>query len=182
MAEIKSSIQIAMERAAALGAGGGRQDEAREEGRRQGKVWGRLAATGQLGAQELAERLEGLEPDARPEALSAAAAELLNSLEQESQRCLSCLGALAQDGPAQAPLARVARLMDQSGTLDQELNQELARELMEDLAAVGISGSAVHPNPLAHPDLEARQQAALADLEPRRQAAILDLRQALGVE
>jgi len=40
MAEIKSSIQIALERAAALGAAD-KDEERREEGRRQGKAWAR---------------------------------------------------------------------------------------------------------------------------------------------
>ncbi|MFH1033958.1 MAG: hypothetical protein V1806_05570 [Pseudomonadota bacterium] len=171
MAEIKSSIQIAMERASALG-GGDSNEEAREEGKRQGRALGRRAASGELAPASLAASLAQLPQDQQGSARQAAASALMEDLEEGWQGRLTALAALAAAGPAEAAVVELARVLAQEERVTVDLHQELAQELLAALAAEGIGGSAVHPNPAAHPQLKQRYEQAVAALGPRRQAAL----------
>lgn len=185
MAEIKSSIQIAMERAAALGAGGGHDEQAHEEGKRQGRALGRRAASGELAPEDLAGRLKALPPDQQPAARQAAAAALMEDMGEEWQARLAGLAALAALGAgsaAQEAVVELARVLAMEGRLADDLHQELAQELMTALAAQGISGSAVHPNPASHPQLKQRYEQAVAACEPRRLAALAATQQAFQAD
>lgn len=177
MAEIKSSIQIAMERAAALGqADSGEQD--REDGKRQGRALGRRAASGELAPENLASSLAGLPQEQRDSARQAAALALLEDMEEGWQGRLTALAALAAGGPAEAAVVELARVLAQEERLTVDLHAELAGELLAGLAAEGISGSAVHPNPAVHPQLKERYDQAVAACEPRRLAALAGVSQA----
>jgi hypothetical protein len=180
MAEIKSSIQIAMERAAALGDGGGQDEQDREEGKRQGRALGRRAAKGELTPEDLAISLGQLPPEQQDSARQAAALALLEDLDEGWQGRVAGLAALSAAGrpQAQAAVVELARVLAQEERLAVDLHQVLAEELKAGLAAEGISGSAVHPNPAAHPQLKERYDQAVADLEPRRQAALAATSQA----
>ncbi|MBI5522226.1 MAG: hypothetical protein HY910_06315 [Desulfarculus sp.] len=182
MAEIKSSIQIAMERAAALGAGGGHDEQAREEGKRQGRALGRRAAGGELDPQALAGRLAALPEDQRPSARQAAAAALVEDMGDDWQARLAALAALAAGTAAERTVVELARVLAMEERLADDLHQELAQELTAALAAQGIGGSAVRANPASHPQLKERYEQAVAACEPRRLAALEAVRQALQAD
>lgn len=179
MADIKSSIEIALERAAAMGAAS-RDDVAAEEGRRQGKALGRRAAVGDMSPADLRATLDRLAAGERPAAMAAAGESLLAELEEARPQALPALVALAQGTPAEDPARELASVLGMEGKVEEQLNQELAAELLTQFQALGIGGAAVRPNPLAHPDLERRAGEALARLETRRQELGLALRQALA--
>jgi hypothetical protein len=179
MADIKSSIEIALERAAAMGAAS-RDDVAAEEGRRQGKSLGRRAAVGDLGPADLRAALDRLDAVERTAAVAAAGETLLAELEEGRHQALAAIVALAQGTPAEAPANELTVILGMEGKVEEQLNQELAAELQTQLKALGIGGAAVRPNPLAHPDLERRGGEALARLEIRRQELGLALKQALA--
>lgn len=178
MAEIKSSIEIAMERAAAMG-GASREEMAAEEGRRQGKALGRRAAAGDLSGPDLRAGLDRLAAGERQAAVATAGETLLKELEEGRHQALEALLALAQDTPAEGPARELAGIMGMEDKVEGQLRQDLAEEMKAQLAALGIGGSAVRPNPLAHPDLEARAGEALARLEARRQELGQALKEAL---
>ena len=171
MADIKSSIEIAMERAAALG-GGGRGEQEREEGRRLGKALGRRAVAGELSAPELAEKLGALDQAQRGPATAAAALQLLEAVEEGRRLGMAGLAALSAGTLAEGPVLELARVLGQEERLAGELSRQLAAELAEQLAAEGISGPAVRANPAAHPQMAQRHQQAMAELGPQRQAAL----------
>lgn len=182
MAEIKSSIQIAMERAAALGAGGGHDEQAREEGKRQGRALGRRAAGGELAPEDLARRLQALPAEQRSAARQAAATALMEDMGEEWQARLAGLAALAAGGAAQGAVVELARVLAMEGRLAEDLHQELAQELKAALAAQGIGGSAVRPNPASHPQLKERYEQAVAACEPRRLAALAAVQEAFRAD
>jgi hypothetical protein len=179
MADIKSSIEIALERAAAMGAAS-RDEVAAEEGRRQGKALGRRAAVGDMSPAELRTALDRLAAGERAAAVTAAGESLLAELEEGRHQALPAIVALAQGTPAERPASELAAVLGMEGKVEEQLNQELAAELMTQFQALGIGGAAVRPNPLAHPDLEARAGEALARLDTRRQELGQDLKQALA--
>ena len=178
MAEIKSSIQIALERAAALGAGGGQDEQEREEGKRQGRVLGRRAATGELTPVDLGSRVDALPEAQRASAREGAAGAILEDLGEDWQARLACLAALAGGAGAEAAVLELARVLAQESRLAEDLHQVLAQELAQQLAAEGIGGSAVHANPAAHPQVKERYEEAVAELAPRRQAALAQAQRA----
>ncbi|MFZ5584997.1 MAG: hypothetical protein ACOZHQ_03605 [Thermodesulfobacteriota bacterium] len=179
MAEIKSSIQIALERAAALGASD-KDEERREEGRRQGKAWARRAALGELAPSEL-RGLVDQQAGAEAEGARAAAGEtLLGEIAAGNRAAMAALMALSAGTPAQPPAMELARLLKAEEDVAVAVSRELAAEMLAQLAAEGISGPAVHPNPAAHPQLQARFAQAAAGLDAQRQAATRALAKALA--
>lgn len=176
MAEIKSSLEIALERAAAIG--GGKEDLRREEGEGAGRSVGRKILNRDLAPAELAAALAALDEAARGYARREAARVLVEGLEQTPEPALAGLAALAgAEHPALAELRqRVAAL---EGGL-RELEAELAAELGAELARAGIGGPAARPNPKAHPAYAERAAAATAGARQAVEAAGRDLLAALA--
>lgn len=178
MAEIKSTLEIALERAAAMG-GGDRETLDREEAARRGKVAGRRVLNGNLKPAELVGELADLAPGARQAARAAAAQVLLDGVPDQKTLALPALKALCEGTPAEdkvGELVEAVTAMDQAIT---SLAAALAAEQAERLKQAGITGSAVKPNPLAHPDYEARSKQAVAEPAARLAQAKQALRQAL---
>lgn len=179
MAEIKSSLEIALERAAALG-NADKDDERREEGRRQGKAWARRAALGELAPSELRGFIDQLNGAAAQGAFAAAAGTLLEEITAGNRAALASLIMLTADHPAQAAAKDLAQVLKAEEGVAIEVSRQLATELAATLAAEGVSGSAVHPNPASHPQLQERFQQAAAGLQGQRSAALRALEKALG--
>ncbi len=178
MAEIKSTLEIAMERAAAMG-GGDRQELDREEAVRRGQVAGRRVLNGDLKPAELLGELADLDPAARRAARAAAVRVLLDGVPEQKNLALPALKALCEGTPAEEELGGLVEAvaaMDQAIT---SLAAALAAEQAERLEQAGISGSAVKPNPLAHPDYQARSQQAVAEPAARLAQAKQALARAL---
>lgn len=172
MAEVKSALEIAMERAAALGAG---EDDSKRQAQEKGQVLARQCLEGSLSAADMAAQLAGLPSDS----VASAAQALLEALEGDRQGALPALEAMCSQGAAKEAYAEVAQAQARREKARQELDSELAQGMLTDLAAKGISGNAVRPNPVAHPDYEARCAAALADAEAELKAAGAQLLRAL---
>lgn len=159
MAEVKSSLEIAMERADAMGAAG-KDDLLREDGQKCGQTLARKCVTGDVEPQALTSGIEELESGAQPYARKAAAEILLSALAHYPQQSMAGLEQLAgADSPA---LASLRNGLKNASAIGSELDAQLGQELAGDLAQAGISGSAVRPNPQAHPQFGERLGAALA--------------------
>ncbi|MFH2128220.1 MAG: hypothetical protein ABIK12_17020, partial [Pseudomonadota bacterium] len=78
MAEVKSALEIAMERAAALGAG---EDDSKRQAQEKGQVLARQCLEGDLSAVDMAAQLAGLPSDS----VFSAAQALLEALEGDRQ-------------------------------------------------------------------------------------------------
>lgn len=169
MAEIKSALEIALERAAALGAG---EDDSRREAEAKGRALARRVLEGEAEAGELA----GLEPEP---ARRAAGRALLEALEGNRQGALPALEAMCSQGAAKEAYEALAQAQARREKARQELDSELAQGMLADLADKGISGNAVRPNPVAHPDYDARCAAALADAKAEFKTAGAQLLRAL---
>ncbi|MFH1060941.1 MAG: hypothetical protein V1797_19940 [Pseudomonadota bacterium] len=179
MAEIKSSIELALERAATFGAAD-KDEEQREEGRRQGKAWARRQALGELAPSELrglVDQMAGAEAEG---ARAEAGAVLLGEIRAGNRAAMAGLMALTAGTPAQPAAMELARLLKAEEEVAMNVSRTLAGEMLAELAAEGISGSAVHANPAAHPQLQARYEQAAAGLNAQRQAAMRALAQALA--
>lgn len=179
MAEIKSSIEIALERAAAFGAAD-KDEEKREEGRRQGKAWARRQAMGELAPSELRGLIDQLAGAEAEGARAEAGAVLVGEIKAGNRAAMAGLMALTSGTPAQPAAMELARLLKAEEEVAMNVSRTLAGEMLAELAAEGISGSAVHPNPAAHPQLQARYAEAAAGLDAQRQAALRGLAKALA--
>ncbi|MCB2188519.1 MAG: hypothetical protein KQJ78_19020 [Deltaproteobacteria bacterium] len=154
MADIKSSLEIALERAAALEASSS-QDEEREA-RERGEAWTRAFLNGDIAPEEYSQRWASLSPAGRPAALGVALESLAQALGQGSPQALAGLRVLTQGKPAAEPLLK--SLEEVLASLEQEvlrLEAVLSQRALEELAELGIRGDAVRPNALAHPDFPA---------------------------
>lgn len=175
MAEIKSSIEIAMERAAALE--GRASDEAKEEGIKHGKAAARRLLDNDVDAEGMADLIQSRPAEQRPHALMAAVELLLEVLLAGNDRTLDGLEALPLPESQVSALVEAARgRFDAAGAM----YTKLAGEMSEELAAMGISGSAVSPNPIASPELQPRMQQALSGhmskLQDAAEALLYDLK------
>lgn len=179
MAEIKSSIQIALERAAALGAAD-KGEEQREEGRRQGRAWARRQGLGELAPSELRGLIDQLAGAEAEGARVAAGETLVAEINAGNRAAMAGLLALTAGTPAQPAAMELARLLKAEEEVAVAVSRQLAAEMTAELLAEGISGSAVHPNPAAHPQLQARFDQAAAGLNAQRQAALRGLARALA--
>ena len=148
MADIKSSLEIALERAAAMTGDSKAEDDTleREEGRKQGQALARKTLNGDMDPAQMAAEIDGLGPTGQEEARSSAMEILLEAIPDLAMPALAGLQALDGDTPVlQSLFEALMALQDTVNQLDQEAAQHLAQEL----ADAGISGSAVHPNPAA---------------------------------
>jgi len=179
MAEIKSSLEIALERAAALGSAD-KDQERREEGRRQGKAWARRATLGELAPSELRGMVDQLGGAEAEGAFAAAGQTLLEEITAGNRAALASLIMLTNGHPAQQAVKDLAQVLKAEEGVAIEVSRQLAAELAATLAAEGLSGSAVHPNPASHPQLQERFQQAAAGLQGQRSAALRALEKALG--
>ncbi|MCF8033255.1 MAG: hypothetical protein K9K66_09045 [Desulfarculaceae bacterium] len=170
MAEIKSALEIALERAAALGAG---EDDSRREAREKGRALARRLLEGEAEPDDLA----GLQAGA---ARLGAAGALLEALGGRQPAALEGLKALAVGTPAVAVCEEVAAALEERAAAQDALHQQLAQEMAADLAALGAGGPAMRPNPAAHPEYAARAEDALAGAEKGLQAAGERYQEALG--
>ena len=184
MAEIKSSLEIAMERAAAIG-GGGHEEIDREEGDKRGKVAARKLLTGELDTSALSDEIRSLSGEGLSAARSAAAQILLEAVPQAPDRALAGLGALVDQGAGQGDagelVRRLAGVVMAIQEADAALAGEVARDMTRELAQAGISGSAVTANPAAHPDYLERRKAALSDGFMQYNNVARELAQSLGL-
>lgn len=153
-----------MERAAALGEG---EDDSKRQAQEKGQALGRQCLEGSLTYADMAAQLAALPP----ESIASAAQALLEALTEDRQGALPALEAMCSQGTAKEACAGVAQAQARREKARQELDRELAQGMVADLAAKGISGSAVRPNPVAHPDYEARCGAALAGTEAELKTA-----------
>lgn len=172
MAEVKSALEIAMERAAALGAG---DDDSKRQAQEKGQALARQCLEGDLVPADMAAKLAGMASDS---AVSAAQA-LLEALGEERQGALPALEAMCFQGAAKEAYQILAQAKAKLDEARQVVENELAGEMIQGLAAKGITGSAVRPNPAAHPQYEARCAVALADAEAELKAAGEKLLEAL---
>lgn len=173
MAEIKSALEIALERAAALGSG---EDDSKRQAREKGQALARQCLEGDLTAQDLAAALAGL----GLESTASAAQALLEALGQDRAGALPALEALGAAGPAREAYEALVKVQARREEARRELDRELARDILGELAARGIGGSAVRPNPAAHPDYQARCDAALAGADQELKKAGEELLRALA--
>lgn len=180
MAEIKSSLEIAMERAAAIG-GGGREEIDREEGAGRGKAAARKLLLGELDTSALSDEISSLSGEGLSAARLAAAQILLESVPHIPERALAGLGVLAGQGDKAELVKRLAQAVEAIQEADLALAEQVAEEMTRELAQAGISGSAVTANPVAHPDYEERRQAALSENFAQYNAAARELAEALGL-
>lgn len=180
MTEIKSSIEIAMERAAAMGAAA--DDQAREEGRKKGKVLGRRFMSGDIDTGRLAAELARLEPGEASHARAVALEEMGPALESGDGAAAAGLQALAADTVASEAAEALLKLAQDQQDDEASLIARLSIEMAEQLAAAGITGSAVVPNPGAHPELTKRHDAIMAERAEERSRLLDRVRQVLAVE
>ncbi len=180
MAEIKSSLEIAMERAAAMG-GGGREEIDREEGDKRGKVAARKFLSGDLDVSALTDEVGSLSGESLSAARLAASEILLDAVPQASDRALAGLGALVGTGAEGDLVQRLAEAVVAIQEADAALAEEVAVDMTQELAQAGISGSAVMANPAAHPDYQERRKAALTDGFSQYNKATRELAEALGL-
>jgi hypothetical protein len=173
MAEIKSALEIALERAAALGAG---EDDSKRQAQEKGQALARQCLEGDLTGTDLAAELSGL----GAEATAAAVGHLLEALDEGRAGALPALAALCLQGPARQAYEALELAQAQRAEALAALEAELAGEMSQSLAALGIGGSAVRPNPAAHPEYQARCDAALGVAQAQLKAAGQDLLQALA--
>ena len=167
MAHIKSSLEIALERAAAM-VGDKSEDDTleREEGKKQGAALARKVLLGDVAPSQMIAEMEGLGSAGQEEARKAATEIFLEAIPEQAAPALGGLGALGGRTPAFAAIHQAMEALQQAVIqLDQEAMEHLSRELAE----AGISGSAVHPNPAAFGDWEdmaaQRLHGPLSDLE-----------------
>ncbi len=173
MAEVKSALEIALERAAALGAG---EDDSHREAAERGRALARRLLEGEDGPGDLA----GLE--AGP-ARTAAAEALVEAMSGgKGLAALEGLKALAGEGAGQRAWDALASAADARQAALTQVMRQLAAEQAASLAAVGIGGPAAQPNPEAHPDCAKRVAAALAKPGEALEAAGEELLKALEGE
>ena len=162
MAEIKSTLEIALERAAALG-GRDTAEEDRREAAQKGMVGARKVLSGDVAPKDIRSELSGLDDEYRTVAVREAARLLLEPLPGQRDLALESLSALvAAEGEQRERLLHLEKTLDKLHRATLDLSRELAAELKEQLAARGFGGPALKANPETHPEFEQRAQAALA--------------------
>jgi hypothetical protein len=181
MAEIKSSLEIALERAAAMGgeAGGG---AAIAEAASQGKVLARKVLNGSLPAHSLMQDINKMGGPAQPHARLAAADQLLDKLPQAWFLAGPALEMLAAKVDAQDLVSQLGRVI---GELEQAVRlteNALSSELAKLCSGEGISGSALVPNPRACDHYEERIKQAMAGPQKELNRLRAELMQRFEVE
>jgi len=153
MAEIKSTMDLVMERTKNMVQSSEERAKADEEARRN-KAKGYLLrlAEGRLRPGDLTDLFQEM-PAEEGGALKASLVKVLIeaiSLEGDNQPILTSLGVLA--GEDLGPLIwEVQEIIEESGREDEALASEAAGKVLEELAAKGITGSALRPKPAPDP-------------------------------
>ena len=171
MAEIKSSLDIAMERAAAMAE---RDDSDAEliEAQQTGGLLARKLLGGGLPAHALDGELNKLAGRVRAAARKEAGKRLLEKLPDNwflAGPALEVLAAQAGQGELMAELGRAVGALEEARS---KAEKSLAHELTLNCEKLGICGSAVSPNPKTHPEYESRTQTALREAALRLDALI----------
>lgn len=166
MGEIKSSIEIALERAAAMGEGDG-EELARSEGAKRGEVMARRLLNGDMDLEEFAAGLAEIQGPGLAAARLAAGEMLLAGMPDNPQASLLGVKALADSAGAPQAADDVLAAAEAVRSASLDLEARLAEDLALQLREAGISGSAVRPNPQAHPNYEELAQSDLAEVSGR---------------
>ncbi len=177
MAEIKSSIEIALERAAAMGSAS--DDRARQEGRKKGKAMARRFMSGDIDTLRLGDELSRLDAAEASHARAAALETMATELERGEAAAAAGLQELAAGTEAAAAADALQELARDQQEEEAALVGQLSLEMAEQLSAAGISGTAVVPNPGAHPELTARHDAIVAQRAAKRAELLEQVRAVL---
>ena len=180
MAEVKSTLEIALERAAALG-GRDTEEEQRKEAAQKGQVAARKVLSGDVAPENIKGELTDLDGDYRAEAAREAARLLMEPLPRQRDLVLKSLSALLpEDGEPRERLLYLEKLLDGLHQATLDLSRDLGDELKEALAAKGFNGPALRVNPETHPGFEQRAQETLAPLLVKLEQAGNSLLLSLG--
>ena len=179
MGEIKSSIEIALERAAAMGEGDG-EELARSEGAKKGGAMARRLLNGDMDMQGFAAGLAEMQGPGLAAARVAAGEVLLAGMPGNPQASLLGVKALADSAGAPQAAEDVLAAAEAVRSASLGLEARLAEGLALQLRRAGISGSAVLPNPRAHPDYEELVQSDLGEVSGRLADAGQALLESLG--
>ncbi len=171
MAEIKSSLEIALKRAADIA---GRDDSDAEliEAGQTGQLLARKILGGALPAHDLGRELNKLSQRARPAARKTAAKGLLEKLPDSWFLVGPALEVLADDAGQGGLIGQLGHAVGALEEARSKAEKSLAHELTMQCEKLGICGSAVSPNPKAHPDYEPRTQTALREAALKLDALI----------
>jgi hypothetical protein len=161
MAEIKSSLELALERAAALG-DSDKDGAAREEAAGRGKVWARKVLNGDLSAQGLIQELNAVPQDEMVYARKATGEHLLEKLPQAWPLAGPALELLAGSCGAREPVARLGREIASMDKAISRAEEQMRDEMTQAYGLLGISGGALRTNPKACADYEQRINKVLA--------------------
>ncbi|MGD8562687.1 MAG: hypothetical protein PVG03_09135 [Desulfarculaceae bacterium] len=175
MGEVKSSLEIALERAEAMSSGD-KGEEEREQGRRKGQIIARKVLAGDLDPKQGAGEISALSGAERQGAAQTMVEHLMAKLQEQAPLAFPALAELL-DAAAVQKLEQVLAEMTSAG--DGEL-AKLGDELGKEFAALGLSGSALRPNPLSHPQAEARLKAVLSPVAGRLQEAKAEVLRSLA--
>jgi len=169
MPAIKTSLEIALERAAAMAAQA--EDNSEEEAREAGLVAARKVLNGQIGPERLAGEIGALSKDEQGPALSAAAEKVLEALMAGNDFAALAVDNLAEAFGAREEAGRLRAAAHLGAQAQALVQQEVAERVLAELAEDGIGGEAIVPNPLAHPEFEQMLQEATAEASREMRAA-----------
>ena len=177
MSEIKSTLEIALERARALG--DDQDGDQIEQGRKRGEILARNLLTGELTPGQMLVEMGNLPPTAGQVARRSAAQHLLAGLLGNPEAALGGLAGLTGEdaGPA---LTRLSQAVAAGAQTLVELDGELAAEMAQKLEAAGITGPALRPNPRTHPEFDERQERALGEARAAIRQAATEVLQIIG--
>ncbi len=170
MAEIKSALEIALERADKIVAESKGPDEATLQGRKKGENLARAYLAGDKSVDEVAQKISELEPAQQTAARLGAARTLLEALEEGRSEAISLLRELAPEG-AQEVVFELMEADQARAKVVSQLEAALSEELRAQFAERGISGPALRPNPKAHPEYAARLAQAQEEVAKAFEAA-----------
>jgi hypothetical protein len=177
MGEVKSSLEIALERAEAMSSGDQGEEE-RERGMRKGQIIARKVLAGDLDPKQGSLEISALSGAERQGAAQAMVENLVAKLPEQAALAFPALAELL-DAAAVQKLEQV--LAEMTSARDGEL-AKLEDELGKEFAALGLSGPALRPNPLSHPQAKARLEAVLSPAAGRLQNAKAEALRSLALE
>jgi hypothetical protein len=179
--EIKSTLEIAMEKIAKLPKL--TPEEIREQREKElgprGKAIANRYLEGTLKETDLETEISLFQEEERDIVRRSLNASLCNAIDLENReqscRSLSALQVLQQDAGLEEKTRELEKIFTDYLRQQEEGLTELERQERESLRALGISGSAVRPNPEASPESQEKLQV----LQQRFRARIEDLRREL---
>jgi|YNPNPStandDraft_1061719.scaffolds.fasta_scaffold02215_9 hypothetical protein len=174
MGEIKSTIELVMERTKGMTLSGEEKKHLEEE--REARMAQGLAVRylqGEVALDELIKKAQGSSPPFARTILNA----MVEALRPGSDEFAKAVDALERlkGGELQAPLRRARDLSLQFGQALQKRRRKLKAELWEELAQRGVKGSAVEPNVEASP----RWTQAVGELQREFEPRLQEIRQSL---